>query len=82
VASQFANRLALIGFATITVRGLLAGSDFQGTIQAALLALAVFFAVGFVIGELARRVVEEAVDLEIARKFAASAPAPQATRQA
>lgn len=82
MASQFANRLALIGFATITVRGLLAGSDFQGTIQAALLAMAVFFAVGFVIGELARRVVEEAVDLEIARKLAANATAPPATRQA
>jgi hypothetical protein len=81
VASQFANRLALIGFATITVRGLLAGSDFPGTIQSALVALAVYFAVGFVIGELARRVVEEAVELEIARHFAATATTPP-TRQA
>jgi hypothetical protein len=72
VASQFAYRLSLIAFTTTTVRGLLSGADFYGTIQAALLALAVFYAAGLLMGELARRVVEESVDAEIARNIAAS----------
>ncbi len=72
VAKQFAYRLSLIAFATMTVRGLLAGSDFHGTIQTALLAVALLYAVGLIIGELARNVVEESVDAEIARNLAAS----------
>lgn len=82
MASQFANRLALIGFATITVRGLLAGSDFQGTMQTALVVLAACYLVGFVVGELARRVVEEAAELEIARLFATTQSPQQANKSA
>ncbi len=67
VARHFASRLALIAFATAAVRGLIAGADFQGTIQAALVATAVFFGLGFVFGELARRVVEENAEAEFAR---------------
>ena len=74
VASQFANRLSLIAFATVTVRGLLSGSDFQGTLQAALLSLGAFYVVGFVLGELARRVVEESVDAELAAQRAKMSP--------
>ena len=73
MASQFAYRLSLIAFATTTVRGLLSGADFYGTIQTALLALGLFCLVGLIIGELARRVVEESVDTQIARSIAAAA---------
>ena len=57
----------LIAFATAAVRGLITGSDFQGTIQAALVATAVFFGLGLVLGELARRVVQENAEAEFAR---------------
>jgi len=72
VASQFAYRLSLIAFATTTVRGLLSGADFYGTIQTALAALGLFFLAGLVLGELARRVIEESVDTQIARSIAAA----------
>ena len=72
MASQFAYRLSLIAFATTTVRGLLSGADFYGTIQTALAALGLFFLAGLVLGELARRVIEESVDTQIARSIAAA----------
>jgi hypothetical protein len=67
VAVQFASRLSLIAFATVSIRGLIAGTDFQGTIQTALIAMAAFYGLGLIFGELARRVIEENVHAEIAR---------------
>jgi hypothetical protein len=64
VATQFGYRLALIAFATATLRGALTGSDFEGTLHTALLAGAAFFVLGMICGELARRVVEEQVEAE------------------
>ena len=65
LGSQYAFRLSLIAFATAALRGLMAGSDFEGTMHSALMILALFFALGWIIGELARRVVEEQVEVEI-----------------
>lgn len=65
--SQFAFRLSLIAFATAAVRGLMAGGDFAGTMQSALWILALFFGLGWIIGELARRVIEEQVEAELPR---------------
>ena len=70
---QFANRLSLIAFATASIRGLLDGSDFQGTIQGALVVLAVFYGLGLVFGEWARRLVEENARHEITRLKARNA---------
>ncbi len=70
MAVQFAIRLSLIAFATTSVRGLINGADFQGTIQTALIATAVFYGLGFVLGELARRLVEENVRAEWKRRKA------------
>jgi uncharacterized membrane protein len=67
VAKQFACRISLIAFATATIRGAISGADFEGTISAALLALALFFGIGLVCGELARRLVEEHVRNEVDR---------------
>jgi len=67
VAGHFASRLSLIAFAAAIVQGLIDRAEFQGTLQTALLLLAVFFGLGFVVGEIARRVVEEGVQAEFDR---------------
>ena len=64
MALQFGYRLALIAFATATLRGALTGTDFEGTLNTALLAVVAFFVLGMICGELARRVVEEQVEAE------------------
>ena len=64
MALQFGYRLALIAFATATLRGALTGTDFEGTLNAALVAGVAFFMLGTICGELARRVVEEQVEAE------------------
>jgi len=46
---------------------MLSGSDFPASLQSALCAMAVFYGIGWIFGELARRVVEESVLLEIRR---------------
>lgn len=70
MTAQFASRLALIAFAAATVRGLLEGTDFRGTLTGALMALAVFFGLGLILGELARRLAEETARAEFARMMA------------
>jgi hypothetical protein len=71
VAKQFAVRLSLIAFATASIHGLLAGSDFEAAVNTSLIAMAAFYALGLVGGELARRLVEETVEMEMARIRAA-----------
>ena len=68
MATGFAFRLALIAFAITSLRGLITHTDFQATIQTALIATAIFFVLGFAFGELARQVVEESVRAEFARQ--------------
>ena len=65
MALQFGYRLALIAFATAALDGALTGTDFEGSLRAALLAGGVFFVLGLICGELARRVVEEQVASEL-----------------
>ena len=59
MALHYAFRLSLIAFATESVRGILSHSDFIGATQSALLAAVIFFGLGFVLGEIATRLVEE-----------------------
>ncbi len=66
MAVHFAGRLSLVAFATAAARGVLAGWDFQGSLQTALVALGVFYCLGFVLGDLARRLVEENAQAEVA----------------
>lgn len=64
VALQFAFRLGLLTFGVVALRGALRSIDFTGGMQDALLASVVFFSLGFVLGEIARRLVEEHVQAE------------------
>ena len=59
MAWQYAPRLALIAVVTVLGRGLLCGGEFGGTVKAAALAAAAFFGLGLLVGEIARRLVEE-----------------------
>ncbi len=61
VAEQFAPRLALIAVMTVFGRGMLAGSDFAGAVKTAAVAAVVFFVLGLLVGEIARRLIEEHV---------------------
>jgi hypothetical protein len=75
VSTQFAGRLSLIAFATAVLRGLLGQADFFGTIQTALVSLGVFYVLGLIVGEAARRIVEENAKADLAKRFdSASAP--------
>jgi hypothetical protein len=69
VATQFASRLGLIAFATAALRGLFCGSDFFGTLQTALIGLGTFYVLGLVMGEAARRIVEENVKGELLQRL-------------
>ena len=61
VATHIACRLALIAFATVALRGVLEGSEFRSSLRLALQVAAGVFGVGIVIGELARRLIEDMV---------------------
>ena len=70
MASLFASRLSLIAFATVSIRGVITGTEFEGTLKSALIAAAVFYGLGLVVGELARRVIEDNVRSEFERLIA------------
>ena len=63
---QFAPRLALIAVMTVFGRGMLAGGDFAGTVRTAAVAAVVFFVLGLLVGEIARRLIEEHVRGDVA----------------
>jgi hypothetical protein len=69
VATQFAKRLALISFATAALRGLFGEADFFATMQTALVSLGAFYVLGLVLGEVARRIVEENIRTQLARQI-------------
>jgi hypothetical protein len=77
MAVQFASRLSLIAFATVSFRGMLTSIDFEGSLKAALIAAAGFYGLGLVLGELARRVVEESVASELSNLEAANVIVPK-----
>jgi len=61
LAHEYAVRLALIAFATAAVQGLFARSAFEPALKLALGAAGAFYVLGWVCGEMARRVIEESV---------------------
>ena len=73
MAHEFAVRLASIAFATATLQGVITGAGFQPTLKTALVVLAAFYGLGFLCGEIARRIVEESVaaGIEAAERNAA-----------
>ena len=69
MALQYAARLALIAFATTNVQGLLSKSDLFSTLQTGLLVAVIFFVLGAIIGDLARKAVEESVEKDLRQAF-------------
>ena len=61
VASTYSRHLALIGFATVCIQGLLSNSPFEETLKTALLVGVMFFPLGWILAELARWLVEDQV---------------------
>ena len=72
MAQGFAIRLAFIAFAAASLQGMLAGATAESTLKTAIVALGVFFAAGYLLGDLARRLVEEAVQAERGRERTAA----------
>ena len=81
MAWQFATRLAMITFATVCLRGMLLGSEFPGTIRSALYAGAGFYCLGVILGEIARRVVEESVQSELEKLLATELESTQVIQE-
>ena len=61
VANDYAARLALIAFATAAIHGLCMRAAFEPALKTALAATAAFYMLGWLCGEMARRLVEESV---------------------
>jgi len=83
VAHEFAVRLALIAFATAAIQGLANRADFEAALKLALAAAAACYVLGWLCGELARRVVEESVRRTAAdpAPFSGSVPTPTSAPQ-
>ncbi len=67
MAMAFGLRLSLIAFSVIAFDGLLRGGTFEDTVRLALIVGAVFWGLGLLMGEVARRVVEENVEAELSK---------------
>ncbi|QDT66763.1 hypothetical protein [Calycomorphotria hydatis] len=61
MGTQYAGRLALIAIGVVVARGMIAGRDFTGIVQTALFAAIIFWGLGRVLGDIAKRLVEEQV---------------------
>jgi len=70
MGKQFANRLALLSFSVVLLRSLIQGTDFTGSMQIALVCLCAFYMIGYLIGDLAQRMIEEHVEVEEAQLLA------------
>jgi hypothetical protein len=79
VAHQYAARLALIAFATAVIQGLAMRAAFEPALKLALAAAAAAYVLGWFCGEMARRIVEESVQLGTNRE--ATPPTPTSTPQ-
>jgi len=71
----------MITFATVCLRGMLLGSEFPGTIRTALIAGAGFYCLGAILGEIARRVVEESVQSEFEKLLATETESTEVTEE-
>lgn len=65
MATNVGCRLVLIAFATIALRGVLDGTDFQSTAKRALMIAVCFWPIGLAVGDLARRLVEDLVHKDV-----------------
>ena len=65
MAHEYGVRLATIAFATALLQGVIGGAGFSNTLQSGLLALAIFYGLGWLTGEVARRAVEESVAAKV-----------------
>ena len=74
MALHIACRLALIAFATVALRGVLDGSEFQTVLILAIKIGAVFFGIGLIIGELTRRLLEDIVISKIKKVIGENTP--------
>ena len=70
MAHEYGVRLATIAFATALLQGVIGGGSVTSTVPSGLLALVIFYGLGWLTGEMARRAVEESV----AAKVLASTP--------
>lgn len=75
MAGTFSRHLALIGFATVCIQGLLSNSPFEETLKTALLVGVMFFPLGWILAELARWLVEDQVRYERKRHYEQAAKA-------
>jgi len=79
VAQEYAVRLALIAFATAAIQGLVMRAEFQPALKLALAAALAFYVLGWLCGEMARRIVEESVQLNRSQADAPTNPPPQSS---
>jgi hypothetical protein len=75
VERSYAGVLGCLAFATVVGRGLLHSSGLEATVGAAVAWMAAFGAIGFVVGRLARSIVEESVRSRMAEELSARAEA-------
>ena len=73
VAQRYAGALALIAFAAVCVQGVVTGQAFATVLARALVGLAAFAVLGYLVGGLARRAVEESVKAETDQREQAAA---------
>jgi len=65
MASTYAGILGLTAFVVVVLRGLVDGAGLIGTIQRAMMCLYLLAAVGYVVGALAQRMVDDSVRFRI-----------------
>ena len=69
----------MIAFATAVIRGLLCQADFYSTIETALVSMGAFYILGLLVGEAARRIVEENVKADLTEHLTSAAGAATPT---
>jgi hypothetical protein len=70
VARRYAGILALVGMSTVLVRAFKNGHAFEAAVVSALGWMAVFGAIGLVVGAIAQSTIDEAVRLQMERNLA------------
>jgi len=74
VAKVFAARLSLITFTAVVIDSLISGMAFRDGIGSAMSTGAIAFGLGLIVGELARRIIEENAEAEFDLKDAPPIP--------
>lgn len=69
--------MALIAFATVSARGVLDGTDFGSTVVSGLQIGAAIFITGLIIGDFARRLIDDVVQAEVQRILDQSQSTPR-----